>query len=286
MRFAIAATDKYLGVFETLIAAGWKPVKLFTMPVATDLDNHLAVTALAQKHGIPVQLSRITEQDLQELGARQCDALIVACYGWRVGDWRPFLKYAVNFHSSPLPEGRGPYPLHRAILENHPHWAITCHRLALEFDTGDILAAQTFAMQPDECHESLDLKVQMAAKRLAATVAERFTELWEQAKPQGSGSYWLKSTLQDRITDFHKPVADIMRHIRAFGAAESVACISDTWLVVKRAVGWPETHAHLPGTVVHISNKTIVVAASDGYIGLLESNILRPDLAATLRPRP
>ncbi|MDR3630235.1 MAG: formyltransferase family protein [Desulfocapsaceae bacterium] len=282
MRFAIAAADRYLGVFETFVNTGWKPVKLFTMPVATAIDNHQAVSAFAERHHLPIQLSRITQRDFHELQEMQCDALIVACYGWRIGDWQPFLKYAVNFHSSPLPDGRGPYPLHQAILENRPSWGITCHRLADEFDTGDIMAAEIFPLQHDECHESLDLKLQMAAKKLAAQVAERFVELWNQARPQTDGSYWFQKPLEERVIDFQRPVEDIIRHVRAFGATESVANINGTWLVVKQAVGWSELHDHPPGTVVHVNNRTIVVAALDGYIGLLEPDIMRPDLAAGL----
>ena len=283
MRFAIATADSYLGVFEAFVHAGWKPVKLFSMPIANVIDNHIAVAALAEQHHAAIQLSRLTEHDMLELHEQECDALIVACYGWRIGDWQPFLKYAVNFHCSPLPEARGSYPLHRAILENRNAWAVTCHRLALEFDTGDILATEDFILQPDECHERMNLKVQMAAKRLAAKVAGQFTGLWDQATPQKGGSYWPKHTLKERVINFHTPVENVMRHIRAFGATESLANINNTWLVIKRAVGWKETHNRLPGKVVHIHNRTIVVASLDGYVGLFEPDILRPELVAELQ---
>lgn len=283
MRFAITAVDQYLGVFQNFVRAGWEPLKLFTSPRKCELANQQAVIAFAEQNKAAIQLSRLTERDLRELRDQGCEALIVASYPWKIPDWRPFLKYAVNFHASPLPHGRGPYPMVRAILENWDHWAVTCHRLTPEFDRGDILAMEKFPLRDDECHESLTLKIQMAAKKLATRIADQIDELWQQAKPQDGGSYWQKFSLPETVIDFQKPVATIVRHIRAFGAIESLAKINNTWLVVRRAVGWPEAHNHLPGSVVHVFNRSIVVAATDGYIGLLDSNLAPPPIVAQLQ---
>ena len=48
MRFAIATADSYLGVFEAFVHVGWKPLKLFSMPIANFIDNHIAVVAFAE----------------------------------------------------------------------------------------------------------------------------------------------------------------------------------------------------------------------------------------------
>jgi len=32
VRFAIATTDRYLDIFQALVARAWKPVKVFTCP--------------------------------------------------------------------------------------------------------------------------------------------------------------------------------------------------------------------------------------------------------------
>src|SRR5579863_3833915 len=205
MQFAITAVDRYLGVFEAFVDAGWTPLKLFTVPLKSSLANQQAVIAFAEKHGAAIQLSRMTECDLEELRDQGCEALIVASYDWKVCDWRPYLKYAVNFHSSPLPDGRGPYPVTRAILEDRAAWGVTCHQLSPEIDKGDILASEEFSLHYDECHESLDLKVQMAAGRLARRVARQFEELWGQARPQLGGDYWPKHKLKEHIVDFKKP---------------------------------------------------------------------------------
>ena len=58
------------------------------------------------------------------------------------------MPFAVNFHASPLPNARGPYPAFRAILEGRRSWGVTCHRLEHGFDAGDILAAEVFFRSP------------------------------------------------------------------------------------------------------------------------------------------
>ncbi len=283
MRFAIATYDRYLGVFEAFCHAGWVPLKLFTVPLRdAEFGNQRAAIALAERLEATIQLSRMSHRDIADLGAAGCDALIVAGYDWKIPDWQPLLKYAINFHPSPLPLGRGAYPLPRAILENHPFWGVTCHRLTAEIDAGEILAAEHFPLRADECHESLDLRVQIAGRRLAAHVARNFGELWRCAVPQGSGTYWPKITLADKMVDFAKPIDEQLRHVRAYGRTGSVANVEGTWHVVKSAVGWQEAHEHRPGALVPTHGRAVVVAAPDGYLAILDSEVVPPHLAVQI----
>ncbi len=280
MRFAITLTDRYLPVLEALLAAGWQPVKLFTSPVDDRIFHNKLSLERAQQLDIPVQISRMLDTDLLDLNARGCDALVVASYRWRIGEWQPHLRYAVNFHPSPLPIGRGAYPVVRAILDGHTQWGISCHKLAARFDSGDILAQETFPIAADECHETLDLKTQLASGVLAGRVAANFETLWRDATVQGEGSYWKLFTDGDRTLDFHQPVERIMRTVRAFGDYECFAKVAEAQIYVRRAVAWPARHTLVPGTVVHNSAMRLVVAASDGYVGLLEWSLIAPDALA------
>jgi methionyl-tRNA formyltransferase len=286
MRFAITACDRYLGVFEGFLDAGWEPVKLFSVPATNVLDANGRAVALAKQHGIDIQMSRMRQDDLRDLQMRGCEALIVASYNWRIGDWRPHMKYAVNFHPSPLPLARGPYPMVRAILEARSSWAMSCHKLEPEFDTGDILAAENFALDSEECHESLNLKLQMAGGRLAQRVARNFGGLWEQAAAQGEGEYWPCFTAADRTVQFSNPVATTLRQLRAFGSLECYALANNEQIYIRRAIGWCEAHRHPVGAVVHVSNHTLVMAAQDGYIALLEWGLIPPAQQAPAQNPP
>ena len=282
MRFAMTCADRYTGVFEAFIKAGWTPVKLFTVPVDNRIEHNTSVIERAKSLRIPVQISRIEESDLEHLARIGCDVLIVAGYDWRIPDWTQYLSHAVNFHPSPLPIGRGPYPIVKAILDCADNWGVTCHRIDRDFDTGAILAKEEFCMSADECHESLQIKIQFAMMRLAQNVAGNFAELWKSAAPQCSGSYWKLWSEEERTIDFTQPVDLIMRHVRAFGLIESLANIKDTVLHVRRAVGWFEPHFNRPGAVVHVTNRTLVIAAKDGYIALIEWSLVSREAFADL----
>ncbi len=226
MRFAITATDRYLEVLRTLTERGWTPLKIFTAPVDNRIHRNTALLDLAKQLRVEVQISRLTEANLRELAAQGCEALIVASYGWRIGAWQPYLEYAVNFHPSPLPRGRGPYPAPAAILEGAGSWGVACHKLTPEFDAGDVLRVEEFPLAPDEDHNSLDLKIQLAARRLCAALAERFVEHWNSAVPQQGGTYQPMWTDADRRLDFTKGVEAVLRRVRAFGPIECIAQVN------------------------------------------------------------
>lgn len=266
MQFAMACIDRYRAVFESFIASGWKPVKLFSMTLDNRIEYNQEVIAYADRRGIDIQLSPIKEHDLADLASRGCKTLVVAGYGSLIPDWRPFLDRAINFHPSPLPEGRGRYPVIHAILQGRQEWAVTCHKISERFDRGDILAAETFPLQPDECHDTIDVKSQMAARRLAERIAPDLAEFWDNAEPQGKGTYWQLTTKQDRTLDFSASVETIMRKIRAFGRLETIAQIDAATIYVRQAAGWTEAHSHKPGTLVQFNTQIFVIAASDGYI--------------------
>jgi methionyl-tRNA formyltransferase len=284
MRFAFAGFDAWVGVFDEFVAHGWQPVALFTMPVDNRLDFHDEVVARGGRHHVPVQLSRLRDEDLRRLAALQCDALVVAGYPWRVPDWQPWLQYAINFHPAPLPEGRGPYPATQAILEDRREWAVSCHRIDADFDTGANLAQDRFPLEADTWHETLQLKLQMSARRLAAQVASEFERLWEHSYAQHGGSYWPRITDAQRTLDYTQPVAEIMRIVRACGMLECIAPLNGKRVFVRRAVAWQEAHALEPGKVVHEYRRSVVLAAADGYVALIEWSPLPAEMRQRVGP--
>ncbi|VWC56466.1 formyl transferase [Burkholderia lata] len=270
MRFALAGFDLFHGVLETFASTGWTPVSLFSFVTDGQVNSNTEIVSYATRHGVPLQLSRIDEAALRALRDLDCDVLVVAGYHWRIPDWTPYVKHAINFHPAPLPDARGPYPQMRAILDGRREWAVTCHRIAPDFDTGEILARERFALAADECHESLQLKVQMAGCRLARQVAYRFDALWAARAPQTGGSYWPKPVEADRTLDFTRPVDDVMTRVRANGLHECIAHVAGGVRYVRRAVGWHERHAYAPGSIAHTCRRWTVVAVPDGFVALLE----------------
>jgi methionyl-tRNA formyltransferase len=275
MRFALTCTDRYLGVFDTLVDAGWQPMRLFASPADGRMFRTEAVIERARALKIGIQLSRLDEAELQRLGEEGCEVLVVASYSWRIADWRPHLRYALNFHPSLLPEFRGPYPLINGLLAQRPRWGVSCHQLSAEFDQGDILDQEAFDVAADESHETLDLKTQMATARLARRVAANLEALWAAAQPQEGGSYAPSMLASpERTLDFGADVERILRVVRSFGRFECRAQINGVAIFVARAAGWQQAHALAPGTVAHHYASTLVVACRDGFVALLEWHLM------------
>jgi methionyl-tRNA formyltransferase len=267
--FAFAGIDFLGGVFDAFVQRGWRPVKLFTRPCDGIYDSNDVIVAKARRLKLPIQLSRLKAPDLADLAERECDALVVAGYPWLITGWQGRVAHALNLHPSPLPIGRGPYPLFRAILDGYESWGVTAHVLADGFDTGDILAQETFALDRFESHETLLAKCQLACARVAGRVAADAAAVWERARPQGDGSYWPRATDGERTLDWSRSVGEILLRVRAFGAVETIARLNNKRIFVHAANGWVEPHRHTPGTLVHTHRRHVVVAARDGYVQLI-----------------
>ncbi|WP_201863556.1 formyltransferase family protein [Microvirga soli] len=266
MRFAFAGIDFLGDVFETFLAKGWEPVKLFSRPCDSIYDFNDVTLARARSLRLAVQMSRILPADLAGLKAMGCEALVVAGYPWLITGWERHIPYAINFHPSPLPTGRGPYPLFQAILDGLSEWGMTVHTLEPAFDTGAIVAQKHFALSGAESHDTLLSKCQMAAKELAAELASDLPRLWADARPQGPGTYWPRVTQAQRTVSWNGNVQDVLRTIRAFGSIEAFAQIDSRYVYVWEASGWEEPHRYRPGTLVHRHRKHMVVAVRDGFV--------------------
>jgi methionyl-tRNA formyltransferase len=276
MRFAITVLDLYGPIFDTFLKKGWTPVKLFVWTVDHIFDEHRAAVETAERLKIPIQMSRMRDEDMADLAERGCDVLIGAGYRWRIGDWSKHLKYAVNFHPAPLPEGRGPYPVVQAIREGRREWATTCHKFAPDFDTGDILDQEKFPFADDETHESATIRMRMASQRLAERVADDLPGLWERAQPQVGGTYYNRWTDEERTLDFTKTVEENMRKYRAFGKIEVMAVVNESNIFVRNMVGWTEEHSHTLGWVIHVYRRHTVIAVKDGYLCLIDWSYIDP----------
>jgi methionyl-tRNA formyltransferase len=266
MRFAFAGIDFLGDVFETLLARGWEPVKLFSRPCDGIYDFNDVTVARARALRLPIQMSRIHPADLAGLRTLGCEALVVAGYPWLITGWERHLPYAVNFHPSPLPVGRGPYPLFQAILDDLPEWGMTAHVLEPAFDTGAIVVRRRFPLSPTETHDTLLAKCQIAAKEISQELADDLPRLCAEARPQGPGSYWPRITQAQRTVDWTGGIRDVLRTIRAFGSIETFAQIDSRYVYVWEAAGWEEPHGYRPGTLVHKHRRHMVVAARDGFI--------------------
>ncbi|MCB0063036.1 MAG: hypothetical protein KDE19_13015 [Caldilineaceae bacterium] len=202
-----------------------RPVQQFTTQPAHGNPHKLPATtsALAAQLQLPIYgIHRLRHAETTAfLRSLAPDLVCVACFPWRIPPALlaiPTFGF-VNLHPSLLPAYRGPAPLFWQLRDGLRTIGITAHWMDATFDTGDIVAQQTFLL-PDgagapEIDAALaDIGVTLLASLLtdlAAGITPR-----QQQPPGGTRHSW------PTAADFALDPAWSARHAFAFmrGTAE------------------------------------------------------------------
>jgi methionyl-tRNA formyltransferase len=207
---------------------------------------------------------------LDEVRALEPDFLVVAAYGkiFRLVFLDIFPMGCVNVHPSLLPRHRGPSPISAALLAGDPETGITIQRIALKFDTGDILAQSRHPLAGDETTATLTDTLagkgavllafvldEIAAGRAPVPIAQREEE----------ATYCHPLKKEDGVVIWEEPADVIERKVRAFDPWPRAATLhsGETLLLLKSHV-YPDT---LPKESVGITPGTVLLA--DKKHGLL-----------------
>ena len=140
----------------------------------------------AEKHGIPVLLSKDWEEIDQLL--RQYDVKMIVLAGflaiipqWICATWD---KRIINIHPSLLPKhgGKGMYGIHvqESVLASHDSIAgCTVHYVSAEVDGGAMIAQATVPVLAQDTPETLSLRVQQQEKILLPKVIGELAKISE-----------------------------------------------------------------------------------------------------------
>ena len=100
-------------------------------------------------------------------------------------------------------------------------------------------------------------------------------------RPQDGGSYWQRTSNDDRRLPFEQGTTAVLARLRAFGRIQCIARIGESSLYVRNASGWEEAHDHRPGTLVSRYQQQLVIATSDGYVVLTQWSLTEPQAPPT-----
>lgn len=185
-------------------------------------DSHLAVsvtTDVAREHGVPLY-------DYESATRAVIDGDLSFDLGLSMLYWRKFKgdllahppRGIVNFHPAPLPKYKGVGGYNLAVLHGLTEWAATAHYVDTSIDTGPIITAETFPIDPDKATaQSLERESQDVLFRLFTSVVDRLCAApgKVQTSPNGEGLYLSRPELEAmKKVDLAKD--DIDRKIRAF----------------------------------------------------------------------
>ena len=140
----------------------------------------------AEKHGIPVLLSKDWEEIDQLLRQYDVELIVLAGFLAIIPQWICAMwdKRIINIHPSLLPKhgGKGMYGIHvqESVLASHDSIAgCTVHYVSAEVDGGVILAQATVPVLAHDTPKSLSLRVQLQEKILLPKVISELAKISE-----------------------------------------------------------------------------------------------------------
>ena len=208
------------------------------------------------------------------------DILVVVAYGkiFREAFLSLFPLGGINLHPSLLPRYRGPTPITAAILNGDAETGVTLQRLALKFDTGDILAQSRHALAGDETTASLSEVLAVEGAELLGGVLASLAQgrpPAARAQDEASATYCGLLSKDNGIISWGAPAAVIERQVRAFDPwpRASTSLHGETLLVLKTHVGpgtlSPDEARGVPGDVLTADrDHGLLIRTGDGILAV------------------
>lgn len=266
MKIAYCGYDFFYGCLEELVEEGHTILQIFTFETDNKYNFKCNLEKIAKEQQIPVSYNKPAKEQIEKLFVEQgCELIITAGYIYKI----PIIDNGfrgINIHPTLLPIGRGPWPLPDVILREKEYSGVTIHQMTDEMDGGPILIQDRFKVLPNEDLETLSCRSQLLAVHLLKKLMKNFENYWENAVPQENGEYWEYPSEDVMTFSGNMKVKEVDKIIRAFGKFDScTSFLGKKWLV-HDANCWEEEHKYEPNTVVHVTNKEVLLAAVDGFV--------------------
>lgn len=183
----------------------------------------------------------------------------------------------IGVHPSLLPRHRGPDPYFWAIYQGDEVTGVTAHRIAADYDTGDILGQRTLRLEPTwnawNLARALD---RPSLALLRATVSAFASEVPPTAHPQDASGATEAPAPSDELMElvWNIPTDEVLRRVRAlapspgafFAFGEHVITVT----AARRATAVPRVL--LPGEAC-VTGEGVVVRTLDGAIVIVSADI-------------
>ena len=235
------------------------------------------VSSVAERLGIPVITPKTLKDDnlpgtLADFGA---DVFVVVAYG-KIIPARIFelpKHRSINLHPSLLPHLRGAAPVESAILEGASESGITIQRITERLDAGDILAQESFPIDPEmtagDAYELVlprgaDLLLHVLSSISSGTCVPR-------AQNESDATYCGKITKENARIDWERTASEIHNQIRAYNP-KPVAWTSfrgSSLRILKSRMFSDEEMRLSPGEITVFRKKRIIAGTADMPVEIL-----------------
>lgn len=187
------------------------------------------VKTLALDHKILVLQPAKIREAYDELLALEPDLIITCAYGQIIP--KEILETprlgCINVHSSLLPLLRGGAPIERAIMEGHSKTGITIMYMDEGMDSGDIIAQEEIAIDPEDTGTSLRIKLADLGRDLLLKTLPSIIDGTNSRTKQDDSlvTYAPIIKKEDEKLFFNKTKREIKNKIRALNNRPGAYCI-------------------------------------------------------------
>ncbi|MCW3085058.1 MAG: hypothetical protein JWP12_2424 [Bacteroidetes bacterium] len=239
-------------------------------------ETQMLIRQLCTQGKIPVQqFSRKNfNADLSAwLIQHQPDVVLVKTFPWKIpAECLSIPKQGfINFHYAPLPEWRGSNPLFWMIRNRASIAGVSVHRMAEEFDNGDILFSQSLSLSTETTFGMLCTQLAYAGAELTGKLIQGIAAgiLKPQPQDHSKAKWYGRPKPSDLFIDWNTmPMIEVRALVKACNPwNKGAGTRGNGWTfgitdVSLSPVAVPENT--LPGTILELDeNKGLVIACSD-----------------------
>ena len=212
--------DAAHGLHAMLLGMGHEPVALMTSrDGANRYGSRFDELVRDAPKGLDVLVPGTRDAIAPLLRVYAPDALLCSGFPWKIpleALQVPRLG-SINGHPSLLPRFRGPSPVSWAIRAGESEIGWTFHRMDAEFDTGPILAQDTFPIEDEHSWEELTPKVVEIVTKLVPIALER-VERGEEGERQPAEAVDYASFFEPEYAwiDRSQTVDEVRRQVQAW----------------------------------------------------------------------
>ncbi len=272
MKIVFIGYDYTFDLASRLIEDGHEIIKIYTFPCDNVFAFNKQIQDFAHYHNIPITEEKITNENIEHDLARGAELFFSAGYPYKIPPINEEKAYAINMHPTILPNARGMMPLPHIIL-NEPNAAgFTLHKIAPEYDSGDIIYQEKIKIDNQTDVETLSARIAIRANLAVSDIIKNIENLWKSATIQDNTKA-TTAPLPDesfRTINWDYPAETLEKQSRAFGRFGMIAHVTNNIgqtqkLAVYQFSAWKENHDLSAGTLLRSSPKEIVITIPNGY---------------------
>ena len=299
MRLIFCGTSAFSAVIlDRLVRAGHQIGLVLTQPdrpagrgmkmMATPVKD------CALHHQVPVitPVSLKEKEVLDQVLAINADAAVVVAYGLLLPqaflDMMP--RGCLNIHASLLPRWRGAAPIHRAIMAGDQMTGISIMKMDAGLDTGPVLDQVPVIIEPIDTMGRLENKLLetaiLAIEQTLGQLACR-PEVQGVRQNEALATYAAKIDKAEAVIDWQRSAKELDCFIRGLNPSPGAKTLLDGQ-ILKIHLAKPVSldHQAEPGTIIDVTDESLVIACGDMALCLLElqkANSKKMDVVQFLR---